>query len=203
MSIAISQPLHVPYEPFGQTGIRQYVGSFSALMCAALVAACLTLWYRSLSVTDALEFYHSESRTVVMSSTGRLNVAILASSGMPEGATWGYNSRPARRSRYDTWEDSIWKTIGVEFIPAYNFRGSVGSIFRIKYPLAAAMFGILPAVHVVRQMKRNRKAEAPEPATITGYCPRCGRPVQHAAQRCECCGRDFRHTPLFLAPPQG
>jgi hypothetical protein len=192
MSIAVSQPLHVPYEPFGQTGIRQYVGSFSALMCAAMVAFCLTLWYRSLSVVDALEFYHSDTRTIFMSSTGRLNIAQLEARGMPEGSSWGYSSRAVRRSRFDSWDDSIWKTIGVEFIPSYNFRGQVGWVLRVKYPVAALAFGILPAVHVARQMHRNRRIEAAAATPGLCYCPRCGRPVGKASTRCDCCGRDFR-----------
>ena len=34
MSIAVSQPVRAPAEPFGQTGVRQYFQSFAALTCA-------------------------------------------------------------------------------------------------------------------------------------------------------------------------
>src|SRR5262245_43148301 len=114
MSVAISQPLHVPTEAFGQTGVRQYFSAFSALACAVGVAVCLSMWVRSYSAIDMIDLFHEDSRTYLHSLNGRFIVA-RATGGAEQSVTWSYNSRPLyRRSTRDMWPESIWKTIGIE-----------------------------------------------------------------------------------------
>ncbi|HRK29923.1 MAG TPA: hypothetical protein PLD59_02505 [Tepidisphaeraceae bacterium] len=190
MSIAISQPVQLPHEPFGQTGVRQYVGSFSALFCAAMVAMCLTLWYRSFTVMDTVEFYHAQSRSLVQSAQGRLAIVnIQGSAG--DGAGWGFSSRPVRRGRLDRWPDSIWKTIGVQ-VMSDTFSGQRAWLLRVKFPFAAAVLGVVPVVHVIKQLRMVRRRDEPDNSPRAAFCPRCGRGAGAGDSRCRCCGREFR-----------
>jgi len=198
MSIAISQPVHVPTEPFGQTGVRQYVGSFAALFCAIGMAAALTLWLRSGGVMDTLEFNQETSRTVLQSANGRLVLARVYMEQNDAGS-WGYSSRQLPRFRGDRWPDSIWKSIGIELRKDYIF-GRPGWWLRVKWPLAAAVLAVVPALHVLGPMRRKRQRAGSAAPSLDGFCRRCGRPIDRVTPRCNCCGRDVATSKVLAAP---
>ncbi|MDW8261009.1 MAG: hypothetical protein RMJ35_00640 [Phycisphaerales bacterium] len=186
MSAAVTQPVPVPQEAFGQTGIREYLGTASVVMCAAGVALCLSMWVRSYFTIDMIELFHEDSRTLLHSLNGRFVIARASSGGSPS-ALWLYNSRPFYRSSFrDSWQPSIWKTIGIEASRPPSNRQGVYWVLRVRWPTAGAILLIWPMVHVLRQF-RNRPARLPSETST--YCARCGRPVTQAMRQCACCGR--------------
>lgn len=190
MSAAISQPLHVPKEAFGQTGVRQFVGPFAALGCAVGVAICLSLWARSYTAVDVVEFYHAESRTMLFSAFGRFSL-VRAVGGSEIPVAWSYNTRPASRTRfYDRWPEGFWKTIGIQAIAEEAQRDGAYWRLRIKWPTAAILLAIWPAIHAFKSMRRTPvQPIRPSAKPADGYCGRCGRPILPNASSCDCCGR--------------
>lgn len=190
MSAAISQPLHVPKEAFGQTGVRQFVGPFAALACAVGVAICLSLWARSHTAIDIVEIYHPESRTRLFSAFGRFTLARVAGGGeMP--VAWSYSTRPANRTRFeDRWPAGFWKTIGIQALAEQTPRDGTYWRLRVKWPTAAILLAIWPALHAFKAMRKTPVESTRALARpADGYCGRCGRPILPQASSCDCCGR--------------
>jgi hypothetical protein len=196
MSAAVpsnSPPVKLNYEPFGQTGIRQYIGSTLAFLSAAMMAASIALWFRSRDTADILDVYHPYGRVVISSTWGRLRVAAFPGQGESEW-TWFYNMRPFRQQGEDPWKPSLWKTIGIEARaqPADN-RFPSGWWMRMKWSTATLLFGVWPLMHALRQTSLVRAARRvrAEIAESSRYCGRCGRPLGADARRCAHCGREF------------
>jgi len=183
-----STPLVAAAEPFGQTGIRQYLGSFLAIASAAMLAISSVMWLRSLTTGDVLDIYTADGRTRISSSYGRVRIAAMGATS-DAGWNWAYRTQNLVPMTADPWQPSIWKTIGIEFRAGDAGRGSA-SWLRVKWSTAAAAFAIWPALHVARQMRAARKPrQGFEP--ILRYCGRCGRNIKPDESRCAHCGREM------------
>lgn len=191
MSVAVSQPVvEIAHEPFGQTGVRQYFGSFLAFLFAVGFAVALSMWVRSLSVADIFDVYYESGRSRVASSYGRLVVWQAAGRGDPV-TNWSYSTRVLRPMRGDPWEAGFWKSVGIEF-----GRESDGWWIRAKWPVVGLLMAVWPTMHVLLQVRRSAKARA-ELDSRQVYCRRCGRPTATDAQRCAVCGRPRPAAKVF------
>lgn len=196
MSAAVSPSppppvVQVSPEPFGQTGVRQYLGSFLALLGAAAMAVSIAMWARSTNTSDVLEIVHPYGRTMVSSAWGRLRVASFASGAQAEW-TWYYSNRPFTYRGTDPWPPSPWKTLGIEFRrQSADPRVSGGWWLRVKWSTAVVLSAAWPMIHALRQTRHHRAAR--DRIAVGNwsarYCGRCGRPLPSGADRCAHCGR--------------
>jgi hypothetical protein len=192
VAIAPGGPMfRAPSEAFGQTGIRQYVGSFLALVCAAAMAVSLAMWARSQKTADVLDVYHPYGRTMISSTWGRLRIASVPGQAEQEW-TWYYNSRPYAARGVDPWQPSIWRTLGIEmrFQQVDGSSGSGAWWIRLRWSTAAVLTGIWPLMHSIRQTRQLQAARLRrETGDVARYCGRCGRAVGPADDKCHHCGR--------------
>lgn len=188
---ASAPPFRAPPEAFGQTGIRQYLGSFVALASAALMAVSLAMWFRSQGTADVIDIYHPYGRTMLSSTWGRLRVASIPAQAEQEW-TWYYTSRPFTYRGTDPWQPSIWKTLGIEarVQPVDGTVNGGGWWLRVRWSTAAALTGIWPLLHAVRQTRQSKQARQRRDADdVERYCGRCGRETDRASPACHHCGR--------------
>jgi hypothetical protein len=186
-------PRRLRGEAFGQTGIRQYVGSFLALVCSAALAVSIAMWGRSQKTSDVIDVYHPYGRTLVSSTWSRLRIAGMSGQAEQEW-TWFYSSRNFVRRGEDPWEPSVWKTLGFEMRFDTGNEPRAGDWWiRVKWSTAAAAFAVWPLVHSVRQTRHARRARALASAAVEDvrFCGRCGRTVHPGDTRCAYCGRSF------------
>lgn len=180
-----------PPEAFGQTGIRQYLGSVLALLSAAVMAISLAMWARSQSTADVIDVYHPYGRTMLSSTWGRFRIASIPSQAEQEW-TWYYNSRPFTRRGADPWQPSIWKTLGIEgrVQPNDGSPNGGGWWLRVRWSTAAVLTGIWPLLHAVRQARHSKQTKLRREADdIERYCARCGRELVNGDAKCGHCGR--------------
>ncbi len=174
-------------EPFGQTGVRQYL--FPALTVLSLTCMVLSLgmWVRSHYIVDRFSTRTAKSTWYVSSIYGRVLVAWGEDSPQPAPrGEWQYMQSPIPDVINDKWRPSVWKMIGFEWRgqPYDSTWGDEGGWLRARWPFIAALWGVLPVVRVVRERRRKREIDR----LLRGQCPRCGYDLRAAANRCPECG---------------
>jgi hypothetical protein len=185
------QPMVV--EPFGQTGVRQYL--FPLLTCMSLACMILSLgmWVRSHYLVDQLFTERSELTWYVSSIYGRVLIVWGEESpvqAMPQ--EWTYRQYPMQSMITDGWKDSAWKRLGIEarFEPhSAAWGGERTGWIRIRWPFIAAVWGVLPVMRVLREGHRKRHLHRMR----SGRCPSCGCDIRLTPSRCPECG-----TPALL-----
>lgn len=163
MSQNASMPVdvHVPDEPFGQRGVRQYAGR---VLTAALLISMVTagaMWYRSHQVIDSFSYRKGDVQWIVNSIYGRLIVLRVepVRSWTAEGLQ--YQTSPlSGPMRNDAWTDSLWKRVGVQWgrgHPNYSPEETGGVWWlRLRWPLVMALTAAVPIVAVLRDPSQLR-----------------------------------------------
>ncbi|MBC7784881.1 MAG: hypothetical protein H7144_13670 [Burkholderiales bacterium] len=153
----------VPAEPFGQTGVRQYLARVVTWLCiAGFVCAC-GMWYRSLQFADRLDWREGKSGISIASVAGRIKVATSTyRTDSSRSSTNGWDYRGQHFSNVeDRWKPSIMKTVGIEigFTPEER-RAVSGAWLRVKWYFIVALFAFVPAVQLLIRWRRLRKERA-------------------------------------------
>ncbi len=154
-------PVHHDAEPFGQSGVRQYLGRAVAWICiAGMVCAC-GMWYRSTQWLDSVEWRGGNEELRISSIAGRLRISgATFENRMNNNSGWLYRRRPFRMAR-DAWPDSIYKTIGIEFGSEIVSAGRTGGFWvRIKWYFVAGVFAVVPAIQLLLWWRRSREEAA-------------------------------------------
>jgi len=149
-----------PPEPFGQTGVRQYMGKLFTWVCITLALCAMAMWYRSLSFADRADWRGKDQIVSVRSIYGRLQFsASFFPPGAGQGAGWGYRGGYFRTVQ-DRWEPSLWKTVGFEVgTGAYETGATGGMWLRAKWYFIAAVFMILPALRGLLGLRRRLRED--------------------------------------------
>jgi hypothetical protein len=181
-------------EPFGQTGVFQFVWPAIASASLLLMGFSLYMWYRSHQTIDLFTSEKPNSSWYVSSIYGRILVtAELRGEPMEElDGNWIYSSRPFNRTgTRDGWQDSLWKRIGIEWrrqplpIRGFSSSGTRGFWLRVRWPFIAALSAILPVVRVVHVWRKRRLYAA----MVANACPECGYDLRASHKYCPECGR--------------
>lgn len=149
-------------EPFGQTGVRQYIGPILHWVCVVCFAVSLTMWYRSSTTGDILELRQRNQIISVLSVDGHLRIHASFFESRRYGASggWGYDSAPVGRRRVrDTWNNSILERIGVQLsLSPLSPDAQAGFWLRVKWYFAAAASAVLPLWRCVLRWRRRKAA---------------------------------------------
>lgn len=143
-------------EPFGQTGVRQYMGRMFTWVCITAALCALAMWYRSLAYYDSAEWNAQGQTFAISSAFGRMQLRAesVSDNGNREG--WGYRGGYFRRTS-DAWQPSIWKTIGIEFGTSTIRRDATSTIWlRAKWYFVAGVFALLPFLRWLLGLRRSR-----------------------------------------------
>jgi hypothetical protein len=121
------------------------------------------MWYRSYVLVD--RFGRSEGTTewVIQSSYGRILIGRVDHStaiNVSKSNNWSFRTERMRSVRFDPWEPSIWKSIGVEYRgEPLNAFGAVGGWWlRVRWPTLVVASGIIPLWRVVVARRKRREA---------------------------------------------
>lgn len=149
-------------DPFGQAGVRQYIGKALAWLCllGAIVAAAM--WYRSSFYSDWAEWRGEGQIMHVRSVMSRLMIDFSTYAQRQNGQEgWIYRGRYTNNVR-DGWSKSIWKTIGIEARP-YPLDGAAtgGFWLRVNWSFICASLAAVPLIRgmvlVLRQWREARE----------------------------------------------
>jgi hypothetical protein len=146
-------------EPFGQTGIRQYVGRLATIVCLAIAMVAGFMWYRSTSVFDGFEWRSPNELLRIASVTGRLKIDYTHYEDKRfNNGGWIYQQQPIMRTVRDGWKPSLYKTVGIEFRHENEEARSFGVWLRVKwyFILGAAM--LIPVCRWIMIFQRRREA---------------------------------------------
>lgn len=150
-------------EPFGQRGVRQYVGVVVHWLCIVSIAVALTFWYRSVQVFDRLEWRGTDANLRISSRAGRIEVetnTFLSRGGRAIG--WIYKGGTIRRG-FDAWPPSVLKTVGIEFTRGPTRPDAIGgSMFRVKWYFVIAVLAIVPLSRGAIRRARHRRESREE-----------------------------------------
>jgi hypothetical protein len=169
-------PARPPPEPFGQTGIRQYILPTLATIFFTLACSAAIMWVRSRSTADIFARRDGAVTWSVRSLYSRIVITRIDLNdpetddvpGIPlGGGGWQYVSFEFPDGLPDGWEQSWRKTLGVEWRPESLARhpSIVGGWWmRIQWrtvTLVAMTPPIVIAVlHDLRQRRRKQRAAA-------------------------------------------
>ena len=177
------------FEPFGQTGVRQYIFPVLTVLSLTCMVLSLGMWVRSHFIVDTFETERGGVQLYVSSIYGRVLCAWGDNPRQPAPRDeWLYRQSPIPEQIRDMWQPSIWKHLGFEArtgdpLPS-RFLGTSGGWLRVRWPLIVAMWGILPVLRIVREHRRKRAADR----ILHGRCPRCGYDVRATPHACPECG---------------
>jgi hypothetical protein len=176
-----------PAEPFGQTGIRQYILPALAAVSFTLACAAAIMWFRSSNTADILARRDGAVTFSVRSIYGRIVVtrADLRDAdvddvpGIPvSSGGWQYGMFEVPDSLPDGWRESWRKSIGVEWQDEALFRhpSVVGGWWlRVRWRtitlLAMAPPITIAIVHDLRQRRRRKRPEGFAVATEPSEAP--------------------------------
>ena len=185
---ASNQPhrYELPPEPFGQRGVRQYVGRASTVLCLVVMFGAIAMLARSHFTTDVIARVDDDGLIEIRSIYGRLLVysrPFVRTETDPHG--WLMQSYPMPTRIRDPWVPSWKKTLGFEI----GFSDLAGRAepgwwwMRLKWSTLAIVAGLLPIGKAIQnrigQWRRRRgmiaKSSVPgQPATPLTGAP--GRP---------------------------
>lgn len=176
-------------EPFGQTGVRQYILPFLATASLVLMFLSLGMWYRSHHVVDRISSEQPGSSWLISSIYGRILVCCdRRESRMEElEGNWHYDTSPMPESVRDAWQPSVYKSIGIEW-RGEPLRAPVtarGWWLRVRWPLISVVAAVLPVIRVVYVMRQRRRLAA----LRARACPECGYDLRASPKYCPECGR--------------
>lgn len=141
-----SPPL--PAEPFGQTGVRQYLGVLiNGFLITGLIITCL-LWYQSYQSYARFEWRKGAEELRITSVYGRIRIDGMryAHTIHPDGG-WSFRTGRVRQPR-DGWKESLWKWIGIELSWTPEFSASEGFWLRIKWSFLAMLCGLILSIRL-------------------------------------------------------
>jgi hypothetical protein len=175
-SATAASPPRPPPEPFGQTGIRQYILPTLATVCFTLACAAAIMWMRSRSTADIFARRDGAVTWSVRSLYSRIVITRTDLSdadaddvpGIPlTGGGWQYASFEFPDNLPDGWQESWRKTLGVEWRPESLVRHpsiAGGWWMRIRWRtvtlLAMAPPIAIAILHDLRQRRRKQRAAA-------------------------------------------
>ncbi len=152
-------------EPFGQAGIRQYVGRVLLwFLITCLICSC-GMWYRSLSYSDRIDWRGDGDMATISTIAGRIWLAYNNYDGnRVNNSGWSYSGGEFDPSRIeDRWKNSVYKVIGIELslTPENIGRGPravSGMWIRIKWYFVTGVFGFLLLLHLLLTWRNTREA---------------------------------------------
>jgi hypothetical protein len=173
---ADAQTSRPPPEPFGQTGIRQYILPTLATISFTLACAAAIMWVRSRSTADIFARRDGAVAWSVRSIYSRVVVTRLDLAdadvddvpGIPlTGGGWQYASMEVPDSLPDGWQESWRKTLGVEWRDESLYRHpsvTGGWWMRIRWRTITLAVMVPPLViaivHDIRQRRRKQQRAA-------------------------------------------
>lgn len=189
MSVSSPTKPDTQFEPFGQTGIRQYIFPMLTVLSLTCFVLSLGMWVRSHFIVDEFVTDRAGSTWYVSSIYGRILCAWGEDARRPAPrGEWLYRQHPIPEQIRDMWQDSAWKRLGIELRtgePLNNlFLGTSGGWLRMRWPFIAAVWAVLPVARIVREQRRKRAADR----ILHGRCPRCGYDVRATPHACPECG---------------
>ncbi len=176
-------------EPFGQTGVRQYIFPVLTVLSLTCLVLSMGMWVRSHFIVDEFVTERDGVTCYVSSIYGRILCAWGEDSRRPAPrGEWLYRQHPIPDTIRDMWAPSVLKHVGIELrtgepLPSL-FLGRSGGWLRVRWPFIAAVWAVLPALRLVHEHRRKRAAER----IRRGRCPRCGYDVRATPHQCPECG---------------
>ncbi|MDB5324723.1 MAG: hypothetical protein JWM57_292 [Phycisphaerales bacterium] len=157
-----SQP--IPYEPFGQTGVRQYMGRMLAWVFVTCSLCAAAMAQRSSGFLDEARWGGQGQMLRVVSANSQLAVfgGTTSAKGHETGWKYGgaYLGQIGRYGRPRPWASSLNESLGMEVSLTPPMREmDAGFLLRMKWTSMAALFMVQPLVYVLMRWRR-RRAEA-------------------------------------------
>lgn len=166
----------MPKEPFGQAGVRQYIGRILAWVMLTLCLASAAMAQRSGAFQTGYGYYdeiqwRSKGQGLgAISAAGQISLFAGSTVNTTNESGWrtrgGYMrdfpNRGGRRFGIQggpmlAWQTDLGRLVGFEVqtrIPNREF--SQGFLFRFKWLTLAALFMLQPLVYVLLQLRRRR-----------------------------------------------
>ena len=161
-----SQP--IPFEPFGQAGVRQYMGRALAWLCITVSLSAAAMTQRSSNFFDNLQWIGQGEALQIVSVGGTLSLYGGPTRQKSTNTGWKYGGaymgQIGRYARFKPWNRG-WSSemsglVGIEARALAADRDfDSGVFFRIKWPTLAALFMVQPLGYVLIRLRR-RRAEA-------------------------------------------
>ena len=106
-------------DPFGQAGVRQYIGKWLAWLCVLAAIITSAMWYRSSFFFDTFEWRGKGQTMRIISAQSQLLIDYSVDDqkrlGLG-GSGWSYRGGyTMHRNLRDNWQESPLKTLGFEF----------------------------------------------------------------------------------------
>lgn len=157
-----SQP--IPYEPFGQTGIRQYLGRLMAWFFVTVSLCAAAMAQRSSGFLDEARWGGQGQIVRIMSANSQLAVFGGTTAQKVNETGWKYGGaylgQIGRYGRARPWASALNESLGFEISLKPPLREmDAGFLLRMKWTTMAALFIVQPLVYVLMRWRR-RRAEA-------------------------------------------
>jgi hypothetical protein len=147
-------------EPFGQTGVRQYVGQLLSVFFVFVAIIAALMWYRSTQAFDRFEWRSPTEQIAIDSVMGRLRLEFTTFDERRSGNYTGWTYRqPRPRGLRDGWEPSLFKLIGIEVRRNDSLANGNGYWIRIKWYLIIVAALLHPLVRVILYFRRRERPE--------------------------------------------
>jgi hypothetical protein len=164
-----------PAEPFGQTGIRQYILPALAAVSFTVACAAAIMWFRSGNTADIFARRDGAVTWSVRSIYGRILVTrtdlrdaeVDEVPGIPATSVgWQYATFEVPDSLPDGWRESWLKSLGVEWQdePLFNHPSVVGGWWlRVRWR-TVTLLALAPPVTIalVRELRQRRRRTRPQ-----------------------------------------
>lgn len=161
----LSQP--APYEPFGQTGVRQYAGRLLAWLCITISLCAAAMAQRSSGFFDELRWSGQGQGIRLVSAGGTASLFGGATQRRGSDTGWKYGGAYLSQIGYfgrqrpwnADWSTDWSRTVGFEVRSLPPMRDFDSGFFvRVKWSTIAALFMVQPVVYVLLRWRSRRSA---------------------------------------------